>query len=119
MTLTQQKVMLYLGSCTDATTKEITDATGVKFSDFRACLADLYADELVSKTRDDNCKRNRYALSDGGARMANRMVRYHQCVTGNTKSDRIKPMELPCYVPPARGYLRNSGHIGIASRGLM
>ena len=32
---------------------------------------------------------------------------------------RITPMTQPCYVPPSWGYLRNSGHGQIASRGMM
>ena len=32
---------------------------------------------------------------------------------------RITPMTQPEYVPPSWGYLRNSGHVQIASRGMM
>ena len=119
MTPNQQKVMTYLGSVTDASTQEITSATGVKFADFRVCLTDLYVDELIDKARATTRQAYRYSLTYAGERMAARMMRYQSCISGDARSDRITPMTQPEYVPPSWGYLRNSGHVGIASRGMM
>lgn len=44
----------------------------------------------------------------------------HQVVRPDDASEwRITPMTQPSYVPPSWGYLRNSGHVHIASRGMM